>query len=72
MAPLDETSLHLLPGVTSVTRHGTQVTVAGTGDFASAVTSELARHQVVVADLRIEGRSLDNAYVTLTGRGMEV
>jgi ABC-2 type transport system ATP-binding protein len=72
MAPLDEASLLVLPGVTNVTRHGTQLTVTGTRDFASAVTSELARHQVVVADLRIEGRSLDNAYVTLTGRGMEV
>ena len=72
MAPLDEVSLIVLPGVTNVDRRGTQVTVTGTGDFASAVTSELARGQVVVADLRIEGRSLDNAYVALTGRGMEV
>jgi ABC-2 type transport system ATP-binding protein len=72
MAPLDEAALLLLPGVTNVARNGTQVTVTGTGDFASAVTSELARRQVVVADLRIEGRSLDNAYVTLTGRGLEI
>ena len=48
-----------------------QVTVTGTGDFASAVTAELARRQVLVADLRIEGRSLDSAYVALTGRSME-
>src|SRR5437660_5367303 len=62
MAPLDEYSLRTLPGVTDVTRKGPQVTVTGTGDFASAVTAELARRQVVVADLRIDGRSLDNAY----------
>jgi ABC-2 type transport system ATP-binding protein len=67
-AALDEGSLRLLPGVTGVTRRGTQVTVTGTGDFASAVTADLARHQLIVADLRIEGRSLDNAYVTLTGK----
>ena len=34
-------------------------------------TAELARRQVVVADLRIEGRSLDSAYVALTGRTMD-
>jgi ABC-2 type transport system ATP-binding protein len=72
MAPLDEHDLRMLPGVTGVTRNGPQVVVTGTGDFASAVTAELARRQIVVADLRIDGRSLDNAYVTLTGRGMEV
>ena len=71
-AALDELSLLLLPGVTDVSRNGTQVIVTGSGDFASAVTAELARRQVIVADLRIEGRSLDNAYVALTGRGMEI
>ena len=71
MAPLDEQSLITLPGVTAANRRGAQVTVTGTGDFASAVTAELARRQVLVADLRIEGRSLDSAYVALTGRSME-
>ncbi len=70
-APLDEQSLAALPGVVSVTRRGAQVDVSGTGDFASGVTAELARRQVVVADLRIEGRSLDSAYVALTGRTMD-
>ncbi len=68
---LDEQSLAALPGVTMVSRYNAQVTVTGTGDFASAVTAELARRQVLVADLRIEGRSLDSAYVALTGRSME-
>jgi ABC-2 type transport system ATP-binding protein len=68
---LEEQSLTALPGVTAVGRHGAHVTVTGTGDFASAVTAELARRQVVVADLRIEGRSLDSAYVALTGRTMD-
>jgi ABC-2 type transport system ATP-binding protein len=68
---LDEQSLTALPGVTTVSRHNAQVTVTGTGDFASAVTAELARRQVLVADLRIEGRSLDRAYVALTGQSME-
>ena len=68
---LDEQSLTALPGVTAVSRHNAQVTVTGTGNFASTVTAELARRQVLVADLRIEGRSLDSAYVALTGRSME-
>ena len=68
---LDERSLTAVRGVTAVTRSGSQVDVSGTGDFASAVTAELARSQVLVADLRIEGRSLDSAYVALTGRSMD-
>jgi ABC-2 type transport system ATP-binding protein len=71
MTRLDEQSLIALPGVLSAARHGTQVDITGTGDFASAVTAELARRQILVADLRIEGRSLDSAYVALTGRSME-
>jgi ABC-2 type transport system ATP-binding protein len=72
MAAMDEQSLAAVPGVTGVSRHGTQhVIVTGTGDFAAAVTAELARRQVIVADLRIEGRSLDSAYVALTGRTMD-
>jgi ABC-2 type transport system ATP-binding protein len=71
MAPLDEQLLSALPGVVSVSRRGAQVDVSGTGDFASAVTAELARRQVIVAGLRIEGRSLDSAYVALTGRTMD-
>jgi ABC-2 type transport system ATP-binding protein len=71
MPGLNEQSLTALPGVISATRRGNQVDVTGTGDFASAVTAELARRQVLVADLRIEGRSLDSAYVALTGRSME-
>jgi ABC-2 type transport system ATP-binding protein len=67
----DEQALAALPGVTAVTCSGAQVIVTGTGDFASAVTAELARSQVIVADLRIDGRSLDSAYVALTGRSMD-
>jgi ABC-2 type transport system ATP-binding protein len=71
MSSFDEQSLTVLAGVTAVTRRGSAVDVTGTGDFASAVTAELARRQVTVADLRIEGRSLDGAYVALTGRTMD-
>ena len=69
---LDESVLAGLPGVTGVSRESGRVTVTGTGDFASAVTSELARRQILAAGLRIEGRSLDEAYVALTGHTIEV
>jgi ABC-2 type transport system ATP-binding protein len=69
---LDESVLAGLPGVIGVSREDGRVTVTGTGDFASAVTSELARRQVLAAGLRIEGRSLDEAYVALTGHTLEV
>ena len=69
---LDEAVLARLPCVTGVSREGGRVVVTGTGDFASDVTSELARRRVLVADLRIEGRTLDEAYVALTGSTLEV
>ncbi|MFG3437858.1 ABC transporter ATP-binding protein [Nonomuraea sp. NPDC047897] len=57
-----------LPGVSGVSRSGDQVVVTGRGDFATAVTAALARHQLLVADLRIGRRTLDDAFIALTGR----
>jgi ABC-2 type transport system ATP-binding protein len=65
----DPTSLvAAVPGVTDVLREGDRVTVTGTGDFATAVTAQLARHHMLVADLRIDSRSLEDAFIALTGR----
>jgi ABC-2 type transport system ATP-binding protein len=69
LAPLDEGLLTALPEVRSVSRSGPQVLVRGTGNLVQAVTSVLARNQIVAAELRIEQASLDDAYVTLTGHG---
>ncbi|MFD6753422.1 MULTISPECIES: ABC transporter ATP-binding protein [Micromonospora] len=66
--PLDDQLLTGLPQVTSVTRSGTQVVVTGTGDVLHAVTSVLARNQIIAADLRLEQATLDDAFVELTGR----
>ncbi|MFF2274488.1 ABC transporter ATP-binding protein [Agromyces sp. NPDC058126] len=60
-----------LPGVTSVTAKGAQVAVTGRGDFATAVTSMLARNHVLASELRIDKRTLDDAFVALTGRAFE-
>ncbi|KAA2254512.1 ABC transporter ATP-binding protein [Solihabitans fulvus] len=66
--PLDDRLLADLPEVTSVHRTGTQIVVTGTGNVLHAVTSVLARNQIVAADLRVEQASLDDAFVELTGR----
>jgi ABC-2 type transport system ATP-binding protein len=60
-----------LDGVASVSRTGDLVTVAGRGDFAAAVTARLARECVLVRDLRIDKRTLDDAFIALTGRSLQ-
>ncbi|ASW56906.1 ABC transporter ATP-binding protein [Plantactinospora sp. KBS50] len=70
-AALDDALLADLPEVTSVTRTGGQVVVAGTGNVLHAVTSVLARHQIIAAELRLEQGSLDDAFVELTGRTLD-
>ncbi|GAA2822584.1 ABC transporter ATP-binding protein [Nonomuraea rubra] len=57
-----------LPGVTGVSRTGNRVIVTGRGDFATAVTAHLARHHVLVSDLRIDNRTLEDAFTALTGQ----
>ncbi|MBE1489427.1 ABC transporter ATP-binding protein [Plantactinospora soyae] len=69
--PLDHAVLTVLPEVTSVERAGGQLVVTGTGNLLLAVTTVLARNQVVAADLRIEQTSLEDAFVALTGRSFE-
>lgn len=65
-------ALRDVPGVASVDRNGAVVTVSGRSDFATAVTSVLAREHVLVTDLRIDKRTLDDAFVALTGRSFDV
>lgn len=70
-APIDDALLTALPEVTGVTRSGPQIVVTGTGNVLHAVTSVLARNQIVAADLRVEQTTLDDAFVALTGRTLE-
>ncbi len=67
-APLDERILTELPEVQRVDRTGATVVVAGTGNLVHAVTSSLARHQIVAHEFRIEQANLDDAFLALTGR----
>ena len=66
-APVEDRLLTDLPEVKRVERAGPSLVVTGTGNLIAAVTSVLARHQVVANDLRIEQASLDDAYLALTG-----
>ncbi|MBQ1011424.1 ABC transporter ATP-binding protein [Micromonospora sp. M51] len=66
-APIDDRLLTDLPEVSAVQRTGSQVVVTGTGELLHAVTSVLARNQIVAADLRLEQSTLDDAFVELTG-----
>ncbi|GIF13183.1 ABC transporter ATP-binding protein [Actinoplanes teichomyceticus] len=65
--PLDDTLLTALPEVREVRRRGDRVEVVGTGDLLHAVSSVLAVHRIVAADLRLEQATLDDAFVRLTG-----
>jgi ABC-2 type transport system ATP-binding protein len=41
------------------------------GEFATAVTAHLARHHILVGDLRIDKRTLEDAFTALTGRTLD-
>jgi ABC-2 type transport system ATP-binding protein len=69
--PLAGDLLTVLPEVTSVTTSGSQMVVTGTGDLLQAVTSVLARHHIVAAELRLEQASLDDAFIALTDHTLD-
>lgn len=69
--PVDERLLADLPEVTGVHHRGGQLVVTGTGNLLHAVTSELARKQIIAEDLRVDQASLDDAFVALTGRALD-
>ena len=66
--PFDDALLTDLPDVTDVIHRGDVVVVTGNDNALNAVTSVLARHQIVVHQLRVEQGSLEDAFLTLTGR----
>jgi ABC-2 type transport system ATP-binding protein len=60
--------LTALPEVARVERSGQVVVVTGNGNLLGAVSSVLARHQIVANDLRIDQARLDDAFIAITGR----
>jgi len=69
--PIEDAELLALPEVDSVTRHGEQLELAGGAQLVQAVTSLLARRQIIAVGLRIEQSSLDDAFISLTDHGKE-
>ena len=67
--PLDESVLRELPDVTGVEIVEGRWLVTGRGQLLSNVAGALARAQVVAEDLRVDQRTLDDAFVAMTGRG---
>ncbi|WP_309104473.1 ABC transporter ATP-binding protein [Microbacterium sp.] len=61
-----------LPWVTSAQMRGDVVVVSGKSDFATAVTALLAREHIVATELRIDKRTLDDAFAALTGRTFDL
>jgi ABC-2 type transport system ATP-binding protein len=70
-APVEDGELAALPEVTGVSRAGEQIVVTGTGNVLHALTSYLARKQVIAQELRVDQVTLDDAFVALTGRNLD-
>ncbi|MFI9462171.1 ABC transporter ATP-binding protein [Streptomyces xiamenensis] len=66
--PLDMGVLTDLPDVSHVEITGGRWMVTGKGQLLTSVAGALARAQVVAEDLRVDQRSLDDAFVAFTGR----
>ncbi|MEV7966038.1 ABC transporter ATP-binding protein [Sphaerisporangium sp. NPDC088356] len=60
--------LRSVPEVEGVTRNGDTVTVTGSENLLLAVTTALAANQIVPTGLQMERATLDDAFLTLTGR----
>ncbi|MBB5079243.1 ABC transporter ATP-binding protein [Nonomuraea endophytica] len=69
--PMDDSLLTSLPDVSGVTRQGDMVIVSGSDNALNAVTTVLARNQIVAERLRVEQASLEDAFVQLTGKRLE-
>jgi ABC-2 type transport system ATP-binding protein len=65
--PLPEGLLESLPDVSHVIHRGDVVVVTGNSNTLNAVTSVLARNQIVARQLRIDQANLEDAFLALTG-----
>jgi len=70
-APLDEQLLAGLPGVHSVQRSGEQIQVTGGGNLLGVVSAFLHQREITALELRLEQATLNDAFLALTGRGLE-
>jgi ABC-2 type transport system ATP-binding protein len=70
-SPIDDQDFTILPEVTGLSRAGDQIVITGVGNVLHAVTSVLARNQIIAEQLRVEQVTLDDAFVALTGRPID-
>ncbi|BAL89698.1 putative ABC transporter ATP-binding protein [Actinoplanes missouriensis 431] len=66
--PCDDALLTALPEVSRVTRRDDLVVVEGTAEAITTVIPLLSAHGIVPQRLRVEQASLEDAFVTLTGK----
>ena len=66
----DPALLQQVEGVNAVERHGSQVTVRGSGPLLSRVAHALAEQHMEPADLRQERATLEDVFLAATGRGL--
>jgi ABC-2 type transport system ATP-binding protein len=66
--PLPDQLLESLPDVTDVIHRGDVVVVTGNSNALNAVTSALARNQILARQLRVDQANLEDAFLALTGR----
>ena len=60
--------LEQIPHVRQVTRKGQRVEVEGTGPVLALVAAELVNHGITPSDLRVRQPTLEDVFLTLTGR----
>ena len=65
--PLPDHLLESLPDVTNVIYRGDVVVVTGNSNALNAVTSALARNQILARQLRVDQANLEDAFLALTG-----
>ncbi|MFE2290126.1 ABC transporter ATP-binding protein [Streptomyces sp. NPDC059452] len=67
---VDRAALSALEEVAGVVVEGRTVTVTGRGDLPGAVEAELRRQGVTTEGLRADATTLEDAYLSLTGRSL--
>ncbi|MEZ4523636.1 MAG: hypothetical protein R3A46_18615 [Thermomicrobiales bacterium] len=60
--------LEELDVVDTISRNGPSVEIRGTGPVLALVASELVAHGIVPTDLRVDRPTVEDAFLSLTGR----
>ncbi|MCX6013881.1 MAG: ABC transporter ATP-binding protein, partial [Chloroflexi bacterium] len=54
--------------VQNISKSGTHITIEGWGPVLALVASELVKHNIIPSDLRVKQSSLEDVFLTLTGK----